>query len=138
MFIIFFPKKKSGTTAVCPKNVYQEDGTVCSEISDGYCASGVCTNRVQQCINVGMLYEKPQYNKDCLGSCRLFCESPLEGCRYFPGNFLNGTKCDNGGVCYGGICSSGDVGKFFLFLSSFFFKKIIFYYSNSRRHFGLY
>lgn len=57
----------SGASARCPTNGFKADGSKCTEIADAYCASGQCTNRVEQCKQVGQLFNLPEYNQDCLG-----------------------------------------------------------------------
>eukprot|EP00732_Lithocolla_globosa_P002533 Lithocolla_globosa_v1_NODE_1679_length_2402_cov_28.696634.p1 type:complete len:760 gc:universal NODE_1679_length_2402_cov_28.696634:47-2326(+) len=98
---------------VCPDDAVKENGSNCTRegLFEPYCASGICTNREQQCIDVGINFERPQFRTDCkskISLCYLFCESLLEGCALFPGYFIIGTKCgaSGQGECFEeGVCS---------------------------------
>ncbi|KAJ1497589.1 hypothetical protein HMI56_005534, partial [Coelomomyces lativittatus] len=43
-----------------------------------------------------------------LDSCILTCKTKNQGCVYFNSNFLDGTPCGRGGMCYSGNCQNED------------------------------
>jgi hypothetical protein len=98
-----------GSSAECPKDVKKVDGTPCN-VTDGYCASGLCTNRDLQCQIMGK-----RLNSDgaCTGnelnlqtSCQMTCKGP-GGCYPFNSYFVDGTECASG-RCYNGSCQQSN------------------------------
>lgn len=111
-----------GGSALCPADVTAPDGQSCS-ISDApehvgalQCASGQCTSRNLQCVNVMGSYTNG--NNDTYAcdddSCTLRCGSPAFGqsvCYEMQQNLLDGTVCGGGGHCSSGVCQGSNFGK---------------------------
>jgi hypothetical protein len=102
----------------CPTDTFQPDGLTCGNASALYCASGLCTNRANQCkafTNLNFARTSSvNYVSDCSfmsGQCLLFCQDSFGVCSQLPGSFRDGTICGNDGRCYNGVCSNPDLRK---------------------------
>lgn len=101
----------SGTTADCPADETESDGTSCGS-DDLSCASGICTSRDLQCQQQSTgtslnLQEACPANAD--NSCSVSCKDPRSSnsCVILQQSFVDGTSCGYGGRCEGGDCKSG-------------------------------
>ncbi|PPJ53902.1 hypothetical protein CBER1_04595 [Cercospora berteroae] len=103
----------SGSSATCPEDQTQEDGTSCGDGLE--CASGQCTSRNQQCRTVMGSYTQNNdtYACDSQG-CLIRCASPEFGrnvCYSLQQNFIPGTPCGGGGRCaQAGQCRGATTG----------------------------
>ncbi|ORX48505.1 hypothetical protein DM01DRAFT_1309533 [Hesseltinella vesiculosa] len=97
----------NGMSSQCPSDVYDPDGTPCSN-GTMQCASGICTSRDDQCIARGMrlnITHQCPFQED---SCQITCADPSDSqnCLVLSGIFLDGTECGLAGFCRGGSCVS--------------------------------
>lgn len=127
-----FEERCDGTSISCPEDKYVKSGTKCT-VPTGYdskdlsdrdkqdltCATGICTSRKIQCINVGegkgtTGVSSPRYDivGVCPGTtslCRMFCQSQIEGCISVGGSYRLGLTCGNSGTCKeDGTCTNPD------------------------------
>ena len=110
---------------MCPEDTFKPDGLICGNSTGSLkCASGLCTNRDEQC----MAYGEGDITGECksfsgrffdslfsetltfTGQCSLFCQSALNGCTKMTGYFRDGTPCGEAGTCSKGKCSIPDFG----------------------------
>lgn len=126
-----YEERCDGSSISCPEDKYIESGTKCSDPTgfDGdltdrdkqelTCATGICTSRKIQCINVGegkgtTGVSSPRYDivGVCPGTtslCRMFCQSQVEGCISVGGSYRLGLTCGNSGTCKeDGTCTNPD------------------------------
>ncbi|KAI9246490.1 Metallo-peptidase family M12-domain-containing protein [Phascolomyces articulosus] len=101
------PEYCTGESLSCPKDEYQENGSLCAN-GTMKCASGVCTSRDEQCIARGMrlgVTEECSFQKD---SCQISCADPMDpgNCLVLSGVFLDGTECGLASLCEKGSCVS--------------------------------
>ncbi|RKP21882.1 zincin [Rozella allomycis CSF55] len=98
-----------GFSEKCPIDKFVQDGSTCLD-DNHYCASGICTNRDEQCKDI-ITGGKKFFTKACSfrQNCQMACQHVDDPNVCIPFNlmFLDGTKCDYGsGICYGGRCNS--------------------------------
>ncbi|KAI8086601.1 Metallo-peptidase family M12-domain-containing protein, partial [Halteromyces radiatus] len=95
----------TGLTSQCPPDVYDADGTSCSN-GTMQCASGVCTSRDEQCTARGLRLNITQQCPFQEDSCSISCADPLDSqnCLVLSGMFLDGTECGLAGFCRSGKC----------------------------------
>ncbi|KAK0523418.1 hypothetical protein OC835_006266 [Tilletia horrida] len=98
----------SGTSAECPTDVTEPDGTSCA--SGLRCAAGVCTSRDLQCQQAG---SSLNVTRACPTSfdtgCSIACRDPdnFSSCLVLQQTFVDGTPCRWGGRCENGECQTG-------------------------------
>lgn len=107
-----FQEVCTGTSGTCPADQTEKDGTSCGHGLQ--CASGQCTSRDLQCVNVMGSYTQGNDTSSCDNSgCQISCASPDFGygvCYGLQQNFLDGTPCGGGGQCQNGQCKGSTVG----------------------------
>lgn len=112
----------SGTSAICPPDVTAPDGQSCSlsdapaHVGELQCASGQCTSRNLQCVNVMGSYTNGNNDTHACddSACTMRCGSPAFGanvCYEMQQNLLDGTACGGGGHCTSGTCVGSDFSK---------------------------
>ncbi|PWN47078.1 hypothetical protein IE53DRAFT_371765 [Violaceomyces palustris] len=100
----------TGTSATCPEDVRQADGTSCA--SGGLtCASGRCTSRDLQCQQAatGSMNFTQACSASGVSSCSVTCQDPDSSsrCLILQQTFVDGTSCGYGGRCENGQCRAG-------------------------------
>jgi hypothetical protein len=100
-----------GKKAECPASLAQPDGTPCGvdpSDKDSKCASGHCTSRSQQCLDVGSRNSFIGACSQHTSSCKMICQTD-RGCTMMDAFFVNGTPCGWRGKCYAGQCDEMEI-----------------------------
>ncbi|EEB06277.1 spore wall assembly peptidase Mde10 [Schizosaccharomyces japonicus yFS275] len=94
------PEYCTGKHAECPDDILREDGEHCStDLGQGFCASGVCTSRYQQCKEFASFAITACHPESCMMSC----QDSKGFCFTTDKPYRDGTRCTDG-VCREGIC----------------------------------